>query len=261
MGRQKKLIIGNWKMNFTVGEASLHLHRLAQALKPDPAVEVILAPSTISLQSLSLQIKPKQFKLAAQNFYWRDFGAFSGETSIHQLKGIVQYALAGYSERRYIFGETNKDVRKKVAAALRHAITPVLCIGETAHERQFNETSDVIYDQLVSGLAEVTSEDVHKVVIAYEPVWAISTTKDADICTPETAAKAIRLIRRHVEHLYGHQAAADMRVVYGGGINEHNAASYLLTPGVDGLLVGSSSLRVKSFIDIVEKAKLTGEKG
>ena len=260
MGRRKKLIIGNWKMNFTVGEASLHLHKLEQAIKPSTLVEVVLAPSTISLQTLSLQVKPKQFKLAAQNFHWCDFGAFTGETSIHQLKGTVRYALAGHSERRYIFGETNRGIRKKVAAALRHGVSPILCVGETANERQFNETSDVIYDQLVSGLAEVTSEDASKVVVAYEPVWAISTTKDAEICTPDSVAKAVKIIRRHVEHLYGKKVASEIRVVYGGGVNENNAVSYLLVDGVDGLLVGSSSLDVKSFVDIVEKSKRAGGK-
>lgn len=247
-------------MNFTVGEASLHLNKLENAIKPAPNVEVVLAPSTISLQPLSLQVKPKQFKLAAQNYYWRDFGAFTGETSIHQLKGIVKYAITGYGERRYLFGETNKDIRRKVAAALRHDIIPVLCIGETANERQFHETSDVIYDQLISGLAEVTSEDITKVVIVYEPVWAISTVADAEICTPDDVAAAIKEIRHQVEYLYGKKVAEQIQVLYGGGVNENNVGSYLLTPGVDGLLVGSSSLRVKSFADIVEKANILGGK-
>ena len=192
---KKKLVIGNWKMNLNMHESSIFLHNLSEKVKMHRDVEVVLAPSTFTLQSLSLQVNHHQFKLAAQNFYWRDQGAFTGEVSVSQLRGIVQYALVGHSERRNIFGETDKDVRAKVAAAIRNNIRPILCIGENSDERNYGETNLVISDQLIGGLANVSSEDIEKVVIAYEPVWAIGTGVNA---MPEDVRKAARMIRRQI---------------------------------------------------------------
>src|SRR5690606_25699975 len=155
------------------------------------SVEVILAPTTLTLQSLSMQINRRQFKLAAQNFYWRDHGAFTGEVSARQLNGIVEYALIGHSERRHIFHETDKDIRNKVQAAVRNKIRPVLLIGETAWEKSNGETEAVLQDQLVGGLLNLTSEELESVVIGYEPVWAIGT---GDKATPSDVVKAIRTI-------------------------------------------------------------------
>jgi triosephosphate isomerase len=248
MARAEKLIIGNWKMNFTVDEASQFLHRLAAKAKPSPKVEVILAPALFSIQSLSLQVDRKQFKLAAQNFYYRDFGAFTGETSIAQLRSFVSYALVGHSERRYIFGETTSDVRLKMAAAIRSGVTPILCIGETESERTLGETADVIYDQLVGGLSEVTSEDIEDIVIAYEPIWA----GGAKSPTPDEIALIIKMIRKHIDHLYGKKAAAAVRVVYGGSVDASTAEPYLKVPGVDGLLIGGASLNADRFCEIID---------
>jgi len=214
-------------------------------------VEVVLAPSTLSLQTLSLQIDLKQFKLAAQNFYWRDNGAYTGEISASQLRGIVQYAIIGHSERRYIFNETDKDIRNKVAAAIRNNIIPVLCIGETAWERSSNETNDVIRDQLVSGLANITSDELDKVVIAYEPVWAIGTGQNA---MPSDVASAIKTIRRQIEHLYGPTAASDIKILYGGSVTDNSASDYLMLPEINGLLVGGASINANMFSEIVKKA-------
>ena len=252
--KRKKMIIANWKMNFTVNEASLFLHKLSEKIKPSRNVDVILAPGLFTLQALSIQVNRRQFKLAAQNFYWRDFGAFTGETSIAQLRGIVDYGLVGHSERRHIFGERNKDLKEKVAAAIRCGIKPILCIGETANERSFGEINDVIYDQLVSGLSQVTSEDMKDVIIAYEPVWAISTTSNAVECSPDDVEEAVKVIRKHVEHLYGKKVASEVMVLFGGSVSSDNAGSYLGVDGVDGLLVGGASLKVDSFNSIVEKA-------
>jgi triosephosphate isomerase len=214
-------------------------------------VEVVLAPSTLSLQTLSLQIDLKQFKLAAQNFYWRDNGAYTGEISASQLRGIVQYAIIGHSERRYIFNETDKDIRNKVAAAIRNNIIPVLCIGETAWERSSNETNDVIRDQLVSGLANITSDELDKVVIAYEPVWAIGTGQNA---MPSDVASAIKTIRRQIEHLYGPTAASDIKILYGGSVTDNSASDYLMLPEINGLLIGGASINANMFSEIVKKA-------
>ena len=251
MSRDKKLIIGNWKMNLGVHEASLYLHKLEKKVKVHRDVEVVLAPTTLAVQTLSLQVKHRQFKLAAQNFYWRDHGAYTGEVSATQLRGIVQYGIVGHSERRHVFNETDKDTRAKVQAAIRNGIIPVLCIGETAGERAMNETNDALYDQLIGGLANVTGEELESVVIAYEPVWAIGT---GDNAVPHDVMLAVRSIRHHLKHLYGAKAAQEVKVLYGGSVTPQSAADYLALDDIDGLLIGGASLDAEGFASIVEKA-------
>lgn len=251
MARDKKLIVGNWKMNLTTHEASLFLLSLSKLVKVRRDVEVILAPSILSIQSLSLQIDRRQFKLAAQNMYWRDNGSFTGEVSATQLRGIVDYALIGHSERRHVFHETDKDTRSKVQAALRNQIYPILCIGETAAERANGETNDTLHDQLIGGLANVTSDELEDVIIAYEPVWAIGT---GDNALPGDVKKAIIAIRSQIKHLYGVETSKTIRVLYGGSVKADSAADYLAVDGVDGLLVGGASLDAHSFNEIVKKA-------
>lgn len=253
---RKTYIIANWKMNFTPGEASLYLHRLSNRIPAMRNVQVVLAPSDIALQPLSLQVNRRQFKLAAQNFYWRDYGSFTGETSVTQIRGFVDYGIVGHSERRFYFHETNKDIAKKVAAAIRNGLTPILCIGETADERRNKETNSVIYDQLLGGLSEVSEEDINKVIIAYEPVWAISGFKGAKSAKPADIEEAQKLIRRHIAKLYGDAVAMDIPVLYGGSVNADTAGGYLDIAGIDGLLVGGASLIADSFCAIVEAAKV-----
>jgi len=255
--RDKKLIIANFKMNLGVGEASLYLHKLAEKVQAHRDLEIVLAPTMLTLQSLSLQTNRRQFKLAAQNFYWRDMGAFTGEVSAAQLKGVVDYGLVGHSERRHIFHETDKDTRAKVAAAIRNDIKPILCIGETAHERSLGETNDVIHDQLLGGLANITSEELANVTIAYEPVWAIGTGNNA---SPADVTAAIRAIRSQIKHLYGARASENIRVLYGGSVKSASAIDYLNLPEVDGLLVGGASLNADEFADIVEKAHVVASR-
>lgn len=246
----KKIIVANWKMNLDMQESSVYLHKLSERIATRRAVDIILAPSLFTLQSLSLQVKLRQFKLAAQNFYWRDHGAFTGEVSISQLRGIVQYAIVGHSERRHIFGETDKDTRAKVAAALRNGIRPILCIGETSDERNNKETDLVINDQLIGGLANVSSEDVSQVIVAYEPVWAIGTGDNAD---PLDVEKAIKTIRGQIKQLYGDKVSREIQVLYGGSIEPESAADYMKVRGIDGLLVGGASLNIEKFASIAEK--------
>lgn len=250
----KTYIVGNWKMNFTVGESSIYLHKLLKRVRPARGIEVVVAPSAIALPSLSLQTERPKIRLAAQNFYHRDFGAFTGEISIAQLKGIVNYAIIGHSERRYIFNESDKDIKAKVAAALRSGITPILCIGETENEKTFGETADVIRDQLLGGLADVSKEDIKKVIIAYEPVWAISSVKGARLAPPDDIATSVKLIRSELKALYG-QDGEEVPVLYGGSVNPSNAGAYLTIPGINGLLIGGASLIADQFIDIIEVAK------
>ncbi|MBR3236068.1 triose-phosphate isomerase [Candidatus Saccharibacteria bacterium] len=251
----KTYIVGNWKLNFTVGEASIYLHKLMKALPNYRDIEVVVAPSTIALQPLSLQVDRHKIRLAAQNAFYRDFGAFTGETSFLQLSGVVNYALVGHSEQRYIFGEDDKMIAKKTAAAVRNRIQPILCIGETESERAFNETADVIRDQLLGGLSEISDDDLDKVLIAYEPVWAISSTKVAKLATPDEVAEVVKLIRKTLTEAYGKKAAENVPVLFGGSVNPSNAGGYLTVPGVNGLLVGGSSLILSEFVDIIEVAK------
>lgn len=251
MTRDKKLIVGNWKMNLNTHEASLYLHKLSEMVPIHRDVEVVLAPTILSLQSLSLQVNRRQFKLAVQNFYWRDHGAFTGEVSATQLNGIVDYAIIGHSERRHVFHELEKDIRNKVQAAVRNRIQPILCIGETAGERADGETHDVLHDQLLSGLANITSEELDVVTIAYEPVWAIGTGNNA---LPSDVSQASKTIRSQIKHLYGATPAKNIRVLYGGSVTAESAADYLAIEGIDGLLIGGASLDGRAFSDIISKA-------
>lgn len=247
----KKLIIANWKMNLTVNEASLFVHRLDDLVGKRRGVEIVLAPTMLAVQPLHLQVQHHHFNLAAQNFYWRDHGAYTGEVSASQLRGLVQYGLVGHSERRHVFGERSKDIRSKVQAAVRNGITPVLCIGETASERADGETADAIHDQLIGGLANITGVEVEHTVVAYEPVWAIGTGKFA---APRDVSRAVKLIRKQIKQLFGALAAKHVRVLYGGSVNVDNASAYLQIDGVDGLLIGDTSLDVRAFAEIIKKA-------
>ena len=244
-------------MNFTTHDASLYLHKIAGSVKTRADVEVVLAPTLLAIQSLSLQINRRQFKLAVQNLYYHDHGAYTGEVSAAQLRGIADYAIIGHSERRHIFHETDKDIRSKVQAALRSHIKPVLCIGETAQEKADGETRAVLHDQLVGGLANVTSEEIADVTIAYEPVWAISNGSDFgthETATPQSAQEAATLIRKQVASLYGKSAGEAVRVIYGASISSTNAQSYMIQDDIDGLLIGGASLIAPEFAQIVTLA-------
>ncbi len=252
----KTYIIGNWKMNFTVGESSLYLHKLLQKVHSYRDIEVVVSPSLMALQSLSLQTDRRKIKLAAQNFYYRDFGAYTGEVSIAQLRSLVNYVIVGHSERRYIFNESDKDIRAKVAAALRNGLTPILCIGETDAERTFGETADVLRDQLLGGLSEVSAEEISKCIIAYEPVWAISGhDKAAKVASPLDVKDAFALIRKVLKETYSKETAEDTPLLFGGSVKSTNAESYLLLDDCNGLLIGGASLIASEFTDIIEIAK------
>ena len=255
----KTYIVGNWKLNFTVGEASIYLHKLLKTLPNYRDLEVVVAPSALALQPLSLQIDRHKIKLAAQNGFYRDTGAYTGEISFAQLRGMVDYALVGHSERRYVLHEDDKMIAKKVAAAIRNRITPILCIGEIESERAFGETADVIRDQLLGGLSEVSDDELSKVIIAYEPVWAISSAKSAKLATPDEIREVVDLIRKTLIDTYGMKAADGVPVLFGGSVNAANAGAYLTVPGVNGLLIGSSSLILSEFCDIIEIAKRVRE--
>jgi len=248
---RKKLIIGNWKMHLNVSQSSILVHRLQERIETHPDVEVVLAPSSLSLQPLSLQIDRRKFKLAAQNCHWQDEGAFTGEVSATMLRDLVHYVLVGHSERRHVFNETDDEVAKKMAAVIRNGMVPVLCVGETAGERKDKETKQVLHDQLMVGLKNLTSDDMDKVVVAYEPVWAIG---NGHFAKPHQVEEAVTVIRHNVRELFGESAERELPVLYGGSVEPDIARSYLEINGVDGLLVGGASLNYAQFSDIVDLA-------
>jgi triosephosphate isomerase len=250
---RKIMIAGNWKMHLTTHEASLLLHRLHERIPVHRDIEVVIAPSTLNLQPLSMELDRRKFRLAAQNAFYKDDGAYTGEVSFSMLRDLVHYAIVGHSERRIYFGETLEVVRDKVQAAVRNKITPILCIGETAPEREAGETKQVIHDQLTTALSNLTSSDIENMVIAYEPVWAISTF-DGVLAKPHEVETVLKLIRYEITELYGPKAAAAVRVLYGGSVDEHIAGGYLALADCDGALVGSASLNYHKFSAIVDTA-------
>lgn len=247
----KKLIVANWKMHFTVGEASLFLHKLQEKVGAYRDVETVLSPNMLTLQSLSLQVDRRKFRLAAQNCYFRDEGAFTGEVSATMLRALVDYIIVGHSERRHVFGEDDKLIAQKVQAVLRNGMQPIICVGETAHQRVEGETAHVLHDQVVAALANVTSAEIDKVVIAYEPVWAIGT---GNYDKADDAVECVRHIRKNVEAMFGKKAALAVRVLYGGSVEPGDAGGYLVAQGIDGLLIGGSSLKAPAFASIVQRA-------
>jgi triosephosphate isomerase len=248
---KKTMIAGNWKMHLTVAQASLLVQRLHERVQTHKDIEVVLAPTMLQLQPLSVQLDRRKFRLAAQNAYYKDEGAYTGEVSFTMLRNLVTYALIGHSERRHIFNESLDEVTQKVAAAYRNGIVPILCVGETKIEKLSKETNQVLHDQVVSALANVTSEEVKNIVIAYEPVWAIGT---GDSAKPHDVAAAARVIKHNIAELYGTQAAESVRILYGGSVSADTASGYLRLPEVDGLLVGGASLNYHSFSDIIDSA-------
>jgi len=253
MNDKKTLIVGNWKMHLNVQQSSLLVHRLSERIKVHRGIEVVLAPSMLALQPLSLQIDRRKFRLSAQDAYPTDEGAFTGEVSFAMLDELVHYCIVGHSARRIYFNETLEIVRDKTQAAVRNGITPIICVGETKQERDAGETRQVLHDQITSALMNLTSRDIEDIVIAYEPVWAISTF-DGVIAKPDDIQKSIEYVRFQIRELYGKRAADRVRVLYGGSVNEHDAQSYLEIPGVDGALIGAASLNYHQFAAIIDVA-------
>jgi len=245
----KKLIVGNWKEHFNPGAASAYYNKLAK-LVDDVEAEVVLCPPMLDIYPLSGEIDKKRFQLGAQNLYYENEGPYTGETSAAMLKGLVDYAIIGHSERRIKFSEVNLMIAKKVAAAQRNKIKPILCIGETLFDRSEELTSRVIVDQLTVGLHFITKPELAEIAIAYEPVWAIGT---GNFARPDDVAPIAKLIHQTITELFG-EGTPDVRVLYGGSVDPDNAAAYLDIPGVDGLLVGGASVIAEQFARIIYAA-------
>jgi triosephosphate isomerase (TIM) len=248
---RKVLIVGNWKMNLNVSQASLLVHRLQEQVRIHRNIEVVLAPSMLVLQPISTQIDRRKFRLAAQNAYHKDEGAFTGEVSFSMLRDIVHYVLVGHSERRIHFHEDLPMIRDKVKAAIRNEISPILCVGETEHERKEGMTNRVIHDQVTTALSNLTAREVMDVVIAYEPVWAIGS---GDPAKPHQIEEAVRAVRHNVKELYGPKVGNAIRVIYGASVEPEFVAGILSIEGVDGLLPGGASLNPYKFSGIIEAA-------
>jgi len=248
----KILIVGNWKMHLNASQASLLLHRLQERITISRDVEVVLAPSMLVLQPLSIQIDRRKFRLAAQNAYSKDEGAFTGEVSFTMLRDLVHYGIIGHSERRHIFSEDLPMVRDKVAAAVRNEITPILCVGETKQERDEGETKQVLHDQLMTALSNLTAPEVRNLVIAYEPVWAIGSE---GLAKPDQIIPAISYIRSYVNDVFGPKAAKHLRILYGGGVIPESVHGYLSIEGINGFLVGHESLNYHQFSEIINAAR------
>jgi len=250
---KRTLIVANWKMHLNVHQSSLLVHRLSERIKVHRDIEVVLAPSMLALQPLSLEVDRRKFRLCAQDAYPKDEGGYTGEVSFAMLGDLVHYCIVGHSSRRIYFNETLELIRDKVQAAVRNGIVPIICIGETKQERDAGEGRQVIHDQLTTALVNVTSKDLENVVLVYEPVWAISTF-DGIVAKPDDVEKSIAYMRMQVAELYGKKAAEEVRVLYGGSVNEHDARGYLEVPGVDGALIGAASLNYHQFAAIVDAA-------
>lgn len=247
----QRLIVGNWKMNMDPHEASLLVHRLEEQITPVKGIDVVICPPFIDLYPISRDIDKVKLTLGSQNIHYLDHGAFTGEISPAMLKGLVKYSLIGHSERRAM-GEDDKLIAKKVAAALRNGIIPILCVGENLTQREHGLSVKVVIDQLTANLHQLTAIDVAELVIAYEPVWAIGT---GTFATPEQVMPIITAIMNTVEDLYGETSGQGIRVIYGGSVNPDNAGAYLGLDGIQGLLVGGASLNYEEFARIVKVAQ------
>jgi triosephosphate isomerase (TIM) len=251
---RRPLISGNWKMHHNHWEAIQSVQKLSYRLAKDDyeAVDVSVHPPFTDLRSIQtvLQSEDIPIALGAQHCHWEDKGAFTGEVAPGMLAKLdVTYVIAGHSERRELFGETDEQVNQKVRAILKHGMTPILCVGETLEEREADGTEDKVAGQVRAGLAKVTKEQVAGMVVAYEPIWAIGTGRTA---TPDDAQATCALVRSTVAEVAGADAAASIRIQYGGSVKPGNAAELMAQPDVDGALVGGASLDADEFARIVQ---------
>jgi len=250
---RKYLIAGNWKMNKNASESVALVKELVQAAGNQSDVGVVVCPPFTSLASVSEALADSTIEMGAQNMYFEKSGAFTGEISPEMLRHLrTSYVILGHSERRAIFGETDALISKKVVAALANSLKPILCVGETLAEREGGKTLSVVETQVKGGLQDVSASDAERVVVAYEPVWAIGTGKTA---TPEMAQEVHAAIRGMLTVLWGADAAQTVRILYGGSMNAANADSLLAQTDIDGGLIGGASLQSNSFVQIIESAR------
>lgn len=245
---RKPLIAGNWKMNFVTSEAVAFAEKLSKNDYADGVEKLVCVPS-VHISELGKTLKGTGIKIGAQNMYFEESGAYTGEISPTMLVDLkVDYVVLGHSERREIFGEDDEMINKKVKSALAHNITPILCCGETLGERESGTQEDKVRGQLEQDLEGIPSDDIEKIVIAYEPIWAIGTGKTA---STEDALEMIKFIRSFIKDQYGEEISEKIRILYGGSVKPDNIGEFMATGQIDGGLVGGASLDSDSFAALV----------
>ncbi len=246
---RRPIMAGNWKMNLLVAEAETLVRGILDGLKDPVDADVVVAPAFTALYPVARLLQGTAVALAAQDLFWEDFGAYTGEVNAKMLRDVgCTYVIVGHSERRQYFGETDQTANRRVRAALAGGLLPILCVGETLEERKQGKTLAVVERQLRDGLDGIGRDEATKLVIAYEPVWAIGTGETA---TPEQAQEVHAFIRSFVRSRFGDAVADGMRIQYGGSVKPDNIRSLMDQPDIDGALVGGASLKAASFLGIV----------
>lgn len=249
---RKPFVAGNWKMNKTIAETNDLLSAMGAKLNEIDGVEKVICPPFMSLMAASQLLEGTEIGLGAQNLHWEEKGAFTGEISPVMVKELCSYVILGHSERRTYFGETDETVNRRLLAAQKFDLTPIVCVGETLEQYESNRTREVVSTQTSLGLRDVSPEFAPRIVVAYEPVWAIGTGKAS---TGEAANAVVKdVIRPAIAALYGEETAQAIRVLYGGSVTASNAMEFFSQPDIDGALVGGASLKVDEFIGITKAA-------
>jgi len=252
---RKPMVAGNWKMYKTAGEAAILVQNLEEAAEEySDKVEIVVAPPFTALHSVStvLELDRCAIKLGAQDMFWEEEGAYTGEVAPRMLLDLnTAYVIVGHSERREYFNETNEVVNLKARAVFTHGMTPIICCGETLQTRESGQTEAYITKQIRAALTGIQEGDALRLVIAYEPIWAIGTGKTA---TPEMAEEVCKLIRSLVDEAFGATAAERTRILYGGSVKPENAALFFAQDDIDGALVGGAALAAETFIPIIKAA-------
>jgi len=252
ISNEKPFIAGNWKMHKTIPEAVEMVKALKEESPQLTDAELVVIPPYTMLSEVKKVIEGSTVQLGAQNIFWEEKGAFTGEVSPPMLKDAgCQYVIIGHSERRQYFGETNETVNKKIKAALAHELTPIMCIGESLEEREKGNTMDKVETQINSGLEELGKDEIRRIVIAYEPIWAIGTGVTA---IPSQAEEVHSFIRKKLTEKYGNEIASYAIILYGGSVKPANTYSILKENNINGALVGGASLEADSFIQITKEA-------
>ncbi len=248
---RRKVVAGNWKMNNDLnGTVNLISDIKKEMTEKSLTAEIIVCPPFTNLETANALLKDSHIRLGAQNIFYEESGAFTGEISPSMLKSVgSEYVIVGHSERRTIFGEDNKTINKKIKTAIRHDLKPIFCIGETLKEREGGITFKVIETQVKEGLEGISESELKNLIVAYEPVWAIGTGKNA---TPEQAQEVHKFIRALIQKIYSASFAGQLVIQYGGSVKPENAAELLSQPDIDGALVGGACLKADSFIKIAE---------
>lgn len=251
--QRKPIIAGNWKMNKNIEQTKEFVQAVKNQIPSGDQVDAVIGAPSLLLETLVREIQGSPLKSAAQNCYFEDAGAFTGETSPQALKDLgVDYVIIGHSERRDYFKETDEDINKKAHAIFRNGMTPIICCGESLEQRESGETEAFVSNQIKHALAGLTLDQIQTLVIAYEPIWAIGTGKSS---SPELANDTCSLIRETVAQLTNSEVAEAVRIQYGGSVKPNNIADYLAQEHIDGALVGGASLEAESFVALLEAIK------